>query len=155
MFHILYRCPRTIARHENGPSAESRRRYLEHLSVQGAAIHTIRAAAGVIYRATIMLKLDESSLVERRDVERVAKPWAHRWCRNASCRGPDLTDKEFRQTTCNGLRFASRLRESDRVPDPHQHEVDALCRYMEVEWGLSPPTIATGAGKVTGPFLPV
>jgi integrase len=26
---------------------------------------------------------------------------------------PDLTDKEFRQTTCNWLRFAGRLRESD------------------------------------------
>ena len=31
MFNNLYRCPRTIARHENGPLAESRRRYLEHL----------------------------------------------------------------------------------------------------------------------------
>jgi len=28
MFNTLYRCPRTIARHENGPSHESRRRYL-------------------------------------------------------------------------------------------------------------------------------
>jgi hypothetical protein len=80
------------------------------------------------------MKQDESSLVERRDVERV-KRWADRWYRNASSRGPDLTDKEFRQTTCDGLRFASRLQESDRVPDPHQHEVDALCRSMEVEWG--------------------
>ena len=26
MFNTLYRCPRTIARHENGPLAESRRR---------------------------------------------------------------------------------------------------------------------------------
>ena len=47
MFNTLYRCPRTIARHENGPLAESRRHYLEHLAAQGAAIHTIRAAAGV------------------------------------------------------------------------------------------------------------
>jgi hypothetical protein len=57
MFDTLYRCPRAIARHENGPLAESRRRYLEHLAAQGAAIHTIRAAAGVIYRATILMKL--------------------------------------------------------------------------------------------------
>lgn len=143
MFNTLYRCPRTIARHENRPLAESRRRYLEHLAAQGAAIPTIRAAAGVIYRATIMMKLDESSPVERKDVERTAKHWAHRWYRNASSRGPEQTDKEFRQTTCNWLRFAGRLRESDRVLPPHQREVDALCRYMEAERGLSPATIAT------------
>jgi integrase/recombinase XerD len=141
MFHALYRCPRTIARHENGPLAESRRRYLEHLAAQGPAIHTIRAAAGVIYRATILMKLDESSPVERKDVERAAKRWAHRWYRNASSRGPDLTDKEFRQTTCNWLRLAGRLRESDRPPAPHQREIDAFCQYMDVERGLSPKTI--------------
>ena len=143
MFNTLYRCARTVARHENAPLAESRRRYLEYLAAQGAAIHTIRAAAVVIYRATILMKLDESSPVERKEVERAAKRWAHRWYRNASSRGPDQTDKEFRQTTCNWLRFADRLRESDRPPAPHQQEIDALCRYMDVERGLSPATIAT------------
>jgi hypothetical protein len=51
MFNILYRCPRTVARHKNGPLHESRRRYLDHLSAQGAALHTLRGAAGIIYRA--------------------------------------------------------------------------------------------------------
>ena len=143
MFNTLYRCPRTIARHENGPLAESRRRYLEHLAAQGAALHTLRGAAGIIYRAAIWMKLDESGPVERKEVERAAKRWSHRSYRNASCRGPQQTDKEFRQTTCNWLRFVGRLRESDRVPAPHQEEIDALCRYSEVERGLSPATIAT------------
>ena len=143
MFKTLYRCPRTIARHENGPLADSRRLYLEHLAAQGAALHTIRAAAGTIYRATTLMKLDESGPVERKDVERAAKRWAHRWYRNASSRGPEQTDKEFRQTTCKWLRFSGRPRESDRVPAPHQEEIDALCRYMDVERGLSPATIAT------------
>ncbi len=143
MFKILYRCPRTVVRHENGPLHESRRRYLEHLSAQGAALHTLRAAAGIIYRATIWMNLDESSPVERKEVERAAKRWAHRSYRNASCRSPEETDKEFRQTTCNWLRFVGRLRESDRAPAPHQQEIDALCRYMDVERGLSPATIAT------------
>ncbi|MGA7768982.1 MAG: tyrosine-type recombinase/integrase [Candidatus Sulfotelmatobacter sp.] len=143
MFNTLYRCPRTIARHENGPLAELRRRYLEHLAAQGAALHTLRGAAGIIYRAAIWMKLDESGPVERKEVERAAKRWSHRSYRNASCRCPQQTDKEFRQTTCNWLRFVGRLRESDRVPAPHQEEIDALCRYSEVERGLSPATIAT------------
>jgi hypothetical protein len=70
MFNTLYRCPRTIARHENGPLAESRRHYPEHLAAQGAAIHTIRAAAGVLYRAALMMKLDVSSQVEKMSSER-------------------------------------------------------------------------------------
>jgi hypothetical protein len=116
---------------------------VEHLAAQGAALHTIIAAAGVIYRAAIWMKLDESGPVERKDVERAAKRWAHRSYRNASSRGPEQTDKEFRQTTCNWLRFAGRLRESDRAPAPHQEEIDAVCRYMDVGRGLSPATIAT------------
>jgi site-specific recombinase XerD len=75
--------------------------------------------------------------------ERAAKRWAHRWYRNASSRGPEQTDKEFRQTTCNWLRFAGRLRDSDRMTPPHQQEIDALCRNMDVERELSPATIAT------------
>jgi len=59
MLNTLYRCTRTIARHQNAPLAESRCRYLEHLAAQGAAIHTIRAAAGVIYRTTVLMKLDD------------------------------------------------------------------------------------------------
>jgi hypothetical protein len=106
-------------------------------------LHTITAAAGVIYRAAIWMKLDETGPVERKDVERAAKRWAHRSYRNASSHGPEQTDKEFRQTTCNWLRFAGRLVESDRVPASYQEEIDALCRYSEVERGLSPATIAT------------
>jgi hypothetical protein len=51
MFKTLYRCPRTVARHENGPLHESRRCYLEHIAAQGAALHTLRGAAGIILHA--------------------------------------------------------------------------------------------------------
>src|SRR4029077_1013738 len=53
MFNILYRCPRTVARHEHGPLHESRRLYLEHLSAHEAALHTPRGAAGIIHCAAI------------------------------------------------------------------------------------------------------
>jgi hypothetical protein len=141
LFNTLYHSPRTIGRHENSLLAESLRRYLEHLAAQGAALYTIRTAAGVIYHATVLMHLDESSPVERKDVEHAAKRWAHRWYRNAGNRGLDQTDIEFRQNSCNWLRFAGRLRESDRVPTPHQQEIDALCQYIDVERELSPKTV--------------
>ena len=48
--------------------------------------------------------LDESGRirpVERKDVERAEKRWAHRSYHKASCRVPEQTDTEFRHTTCN------------------------------------------------------
>jgi hypothetical protein len=76
MFETLHRCPRTIARHENGPLYESRRSYLEHLAAQGSSRKTLRVAAEVIYRAAVYMRLDSSSQVERSDVEQAAKDWA-------------------------------------------------------------------------------
>jgi hypothetical protein len=64
MFKTLYRCPRTIARHENGPLNESRRSYLEYLAAQGSSFKTLRVAAEVIYRAAVYMRLDSSSQVE-------------------------------------------------------------------------------------------
>ena len=61
MSNALCRSPRTEARHENDRLHESRRRHLEHFVAQGAAPHTLRGAAVIIYRATIGIKLDESS----------------------------------------------------------------------------------------------
>jgi hypothetical protein len=108
MFNILYRCPRTVARHENGPLHESRRRYLEHLSAQGAALHTLRGAAGIIYRAAIWMKLDESSPVERKEVERAAIPSIEAplqmkgmWV--AEFPGKPLPPSELSRARCPGL----------------------------------------------------
>jgi hypothetical protein len=143
MFKTLYRCPRTIARHEDGPLNESRRSYLEHLAAQGSSLKTLRVAAEVIYRAAVYMRLDSSSQVERSDVEQAAKDWATRPYGNGNQIGPERTIKRFRLIVCGWLRFAGRLHEPDREPGPHQGEVDACCRYMEEERGLSPATIAT------------
>lgn len=78
MFKILYRCPRTIARHENGPLNEPRRAYLEHLAAQGSSRRTLRVTAEVIYRAAVTMRLDSSRRVERSEVEQAAKDWATR-----------------------------------------------------------------------------
>src|SRR5258708_11747904 len=143
MFKTLYRCPRTISRHENGPLYESCRHYLEHLAAQGATRRTIRGAAEVIYRAAICMRLDSSSPVERTDVEQAAKDWANRPFGNANLIAPGHVIKEFRLITCGWLRFAGRLKEPGRVPGPRQSEIDTYCRHMEEHPGLSPPTIPT------------
>lgn len=143
MFKTLYRCPRTIARHENGPLYESRRKYLEHLAAQGSSLKTMRVAAEVIYRAAVYMRLDSSRQMERSEVEQAAKDWATRPYGNGNQIGPERVIKRFRLIVCGWLRFAGRLHEPDRAPGPHQGEVDAYCRQMEEERGLSLATIAT------------
>jgi integrase/recombinase XerD len=143
MFKTLYRCPRTITRHERGPLCESRRSYLEYLAAQGSSLKTLRVAAEVIYRAAVYMRLDSSSQVERSDVEQAAKDWATRPYGNGNQIGPERVIKRFRLIVCGWLRFAGRLHEPDRAPGPHQGEFDAYCRHMEEERGLSPATIAT------------
>src|SRR5262249_36855649 len=130
MFKTLYRCHRTIARHENGPSNESRRSYLEYLAAQGSSHKTLRVAAEVIYRAAVYMRLDSSSPVERSDVEQAAKDWATRPYGNGNQIGTERVLKRFRLIVSGWLRFAGRLHEPDRALGPHQREVDAYCRYM-------------------------
>jgi len=89
------------------------------------------------------MRLDSSSQVERSDLEQAAKDWATRPFGNGNQIGPERVVKRFRLIVCGWLRFAGRLHEPDRAPGPHQDEVDAYCRYMEEERGLSPATIAT------------
>jgi hypothetical protein len=48
MFKTLYRCACTAAPHENGPAAQSRSAYLEHLATDGATLHSLRANAGLL-----------------------------------------------------------------------------------------------------------
>jgi len=95
------------------------------------------------------MRLHSFSPVERADVERAAEEWANRPFGSANLVVPSRAMKEFRLNTCDWLRFACRLQEPGRVPCPRQHEIDAYCRYMEEERGLSPTTIATARQHLT------
>jgi hypothetical protein len=120
MFKTLYRCRRTVTRHECGPAAKSRLAYLEHLAAGGATVHSLRATAGVIYRAAVCMNLDDTSPVERVAVEEAAKVWAHRAYLNTMAKGPEGTEREFRLVTCCWLRFTRRLRIAAIYPGAHR-----------------------------------
>lgn len=118
MFKTLYRCPRTIARHENGPLYESRRKYLEHLATQGSSLKTLRVAAEVIYRAAVYMRLDSCTQVKRSEVEH-AKDWATRPYGNGNQIGPERVLKRVRRR-CESDFKSSRLRMKHSKPNPRQ-----------------------------------
>ena len=98
-----------------------RRRYLEHLAAQGAALHTLRGAAGIIYRAAIWMRLDESSPVERKEVERAAKRWARSTVasdfHSFSCRSPSNGRGQF---------LDMRVEKGPSMPDRRVDGADAI-----------------------------
>lgn len=140
MFKTLYSCSLTVARHEEGPLCESRRRYLEHLAKEGASRSMLLRASGVMYRAAMRMNLDESSAVEETAVAKAAQEWAHRKDGNPTRRVARHTQREFQQITCDWLRFAGRLLPHRPVVQ-HQNEIDALCLYLEKERGLASASI--------------
>lgn len=140
MFKAIYSCSLTVARHEDGPLHESRRRYLEHLANEGASRSMLVHASGVMYRAAMRMKLDESSPVEETAVTRAAKKWANRPNGNPNRLVAKYTERRFHQITCDWLRFLGRLRPYRPVVQ-HETEIDAFCRYLEEERGLAPASI--------------
>jgi integrase/recombinase XerD len=141
MFNTLYRCELTIARHESGPLAESRGRFLEYLAEEGASRHMLRDTAAIIYRAAVMLKLNADSTVEQKDVERAARQWACRPNGNPNLKSAKSAQRIFYSTTRNWLRFTGKLQITPVVV-PHQREIDDYCSYLEKERGLVPESIA-------------
>jgi site-specific recombinase XerD len=101
-----------------------------------------------MYRAAMLMKLDDSSPVERAAVENAAKTWAGRPNGNPNLLDPRHTEREFRQITCDWLRFAGRL-EPKPVTTPHQREIDAYCLYLEHERGLASASIKTALVYLT------
>jgi len=140
MFKTLYSCPLTVARHENGPLHESRRRYLDHLAKEGASRSMLLRASAVMYQAAVRMKLDESGPVEETAVAMAAHEWASRENGNPNRRVVRHTERAFRQIACDWLRFAGRL-QPYRAPLPHQREMEAFRLYLERERGLASATI--------------
>jgi site-specific recombinase XerD len=86
------------------------------------------------------MNLDECSPVEQSAVASAAKEWANRKDGNPNRRVANHTEREFRQITCDWLRFAGRLR-SHRAAVQHQSEIDTFCLYLEKERGLASASI--------------
>ena len=143
MFKSLYCCARTVARHENGPAAQCRLKYLEYLAAGGSGLHSLRANARAIYRSAVCMNLDDTSPVERTAIEKAAKDWANRHYLNVFGISLEETEKEFRFITCRWLRYAGRLRQSDTQPIPHHSRIEAYCSFMVEERGLATMTAAT------------
>src|SRR5437879_12936787 len=80
MFEQLFERPHALARQQNGPLAEERRRYLVHCAEQQMAPRTLRCIAIYTLVVAKALRLADrpDELLTRREIEAEADRWANR-----------------------------------------------------------------------------
>lgn len=138
MFNRFLKDPHALARQQNGPLAEERRRYLAHCAEQQVAYETLRGTASYILAVAQELHLAErpGELITFDEIEAAAGRWVNR---------PRPREKELRLHTFTGhavrwLTFLERLQR----PSPVQPYADCIGQYAEYllrERGLTPQTV--------------
>jgi hypothetical protein len=99
-------------------------------SLPAVPLCTACANAGVLYRAAVCMRLDDTSPVERAAVESAARDWAHRQYLNAMASSPDALSF---QVVCA---FSKRKRHSYYPP----FRIDALETLAFQQFAGSPPS---------------
>src|ERR1700688_1587861 len=109
MFDSLFAYPNVLARHEAGPAAEDRDRYLVHRASEGIARTTLRRIAAELLIVARWIDLSHGKRVTLQDIDAAARRWAadqQRRCRADSGR---WSRQLFIGVATAWLRFLGRL----------------------------------------------
>lgn len=144
MFETIFTWRRTIARHERGPMAEERRRYLMHLKERGLSRYSLYHYAVYALWVTRRLKLTSHRRVSLDEIDAAAERWTHR-CRPRHVRAKGLRAgrRLFQMVARDWLRFLNLLIPPAPWANPYVSLVQEFSDYMQKERGLSESTIAT------------
>jgi integrase/recombinase XerD len=141
MFNILFHYPRVLARHQQGPSAQARERYLTHCADQGAARDTLLRTARELLVIAQRLDLTIDGMISIRQVEAAAGRWVHYQQLQGRLRDPRGSRQYFIQTALSWLRFLGRLEAHDKKPLPFVGLVEHFAACMREQRGFSEVTI--------------
>jgi integrase/recombinase XerD len=154
MFDQLFRMPHVLARLENGPLAEDRRRYLSHCAEQRMAPQTLGDIARFTLRVAEALRLAErpSEVITRSEIEAEAERWVNRLPEPRRTRNGRCLRVRFTGHAVRWLTFLRRLQAPAIIQQPYADHVAIFADYMVRERGLSPRTIAYDS-RTTHQFL--
>lgn len=150
MFDRLYKRPHAIARHQNGPLAEERRRYLAYCAEQQMSLETL----GHIARNTLIvaraLRLSErpGELITRAEIVAEAHRWIKRRRRGRKVQNVRRECRRFIGNAVRWLTFLGRLQAPAAVCRPYADLVAQFIDYMIQERGLSPRTVAYSSQQI-------
>src|SRR6266849_4424710 len=150
MFDRLFKRRQALARHQNGPLAEERRRYLEHCAKQQMSLVTL----GHIARNTLIvakaLRLSDrpGELITRSEIAAKADHWVKRRPRARRVRNVRVACRNFIGHAVRWLTFLERLQPPAAVQQPYADLVAQFTDYMARERGLSPRTVAYSSQQI-------
>jgi Phage integrase family len=143
MFKTLFKYPRVLARHREGPVADARERFLIHCAEQGLARESLLRTAREVLIIAKHIDLTTGKTISIHDVEAAADRWGVHQQRRHRLRGFALDGSRqlFIQKALPWLRFLDRLEELDNETIPFACLLEDFAVYMRDQRGLSAVTI--------------
>lgn len=141
MFDQFITRPFHLTQHREGPYADERRRFIEHLSEEGRSFHTLKHATALLLSIARLIPADRQC-IDRVKIEAAAERWLAAPPRDFS--SPDSRRKaknNFIFYAKSWLRFLGRLDEHIE-PTPFQSELESFVQFQELERELSPGTVS-------------
>jgi site-specific recombinase XerD len=142
MFDTLFKYDKVLARHQDGPAAEERERYLVHrASCDGVAPSTLLRVARETLAVARQIDLSHGDSVTPGDIAAAAQRWAMDQLRKGRSNGV-WSRQLFTQVATDWLRFIGRLAEpSIDGPGRFSGEIERFFAHMRDERGLSATTV--------------
>jgi integrase/recombinase XerD len=150
MFETLFSFPKVLARHQTGPSASARERYLVRCASYGTAHGTLLRLARELLVIAKRINITPGIVVTIAEIEAAADSWArlqHRRGRTYSRRG---SRQLFIEVARAWLRFLGCLEEPKDPPHDFAEQVADFVAYQRDECGLSATTIQNRRWHVEG-----
>ena len=88
MFETLFKYPRVLARHREGPATDERRRFLIHRANEGAARNTLLRTATELLVIAKNIDVTTSKAISTHDLEVAAFRWTRHQRRRCRSHGP-------------------------------------------------------------------
>ncbi|MBM4088291.1 MAG: integrase [Planctomycetes bacterium] len=154
MFDRLYKRPRVVARHWNGPLVEERCRYLVYGAEQEMAPLTLQNVARYTLVVAKALRLADrpGETITKKEIVAAAERWAKRRPKHPMMRSFHHSRRNFTLQAIRWLGFLGRMESSAVVRRPYAEHVAQFSDYQLRDRGLSPQTVEY-CGKVLHQFL--
>jgi hypothetical protein len=142
MFESLFAYPNVLARHEAGPAAEERDRYLVHLASEGIARTTLRGIAPELLIVARWIDLSRGKRITLQDIDAAARRWADHQQRRCRADSGRWSRQLFIGIATAWLRFLGRLADlPNNEPDAFADSIKDFATYLLEERGLSLTTV--------------
>jgi integrase/recombinase XerD len=144
MFAVLFAYPKVLARHQAGPAAAERERYLAHCADKGAARETLLRIARELLAIAERIDVTTGNSVTRSEIAAAARGWARQQKRQWSRR-------LFNQVAIAWLRFLGILKDLPRdTRSIFSEHIDDFIAHLRDERGLAPKTICCRRWQIEG-----